>query len=95
MAELKSGYRSTEFYGNGLATIFGGIAASGFLNPDWSQVATNAVGAIPDAVMIIGSIVDGLMQLVGLAITIIAPVKYNQGRSNAKKAPDKVVVVKK
>ena len=95
MAELKSGYRSTEFYGNGLATIFGGIASSGFLNPDWSQVATNAVGAIPDAVMIIGSIVDGLMQLVGLGMTIIAPVKYNQGRAAAKKAPEKVIMVKK
>ena len=91
---LKPGYRSTEFYGHGAATVIGAIAATGFLNPDLNKIAADAVGAIPDAVVIINSIVDGIMQLAGLAISIISPVKYGTGRAQAKKMPEKVIIRK-
>ena len=91
---LKSGIKSTEFYGSGFAAIVGSLAASGFLNPDLASVADRAATSVPEAVIVINAIVNGVMQLAGLAMAIIAPVKYNTGRAMAKKAPEKVVINK-
>ena len=49
----KQGYKSTEFYGSALATILGGVAASGVLSPDMTQLAANVTESIPEVVQVI------------------------------------------
>lgn len=94
MADPKPGYKSTEFYGSGIATILGGIAASGLLNPDLTKLATTAAGSVPDAVVIINSIVNGIMQLAGLGLSVMSQVKYGSWRAGAKKAPERILIKK-
>jgi len=90
----KPGLKSTEFYGHGIATILGAVASTGFLNPDMSKALNTAAEQMPQAVIIIDSIVDGIMQLGGLLLAVISQIKYGAGRAGAKKAPERIYIKK-
>jgi len=94
MAEIKPGYKSTEFYGSAAATILGGIAGSGLLSPDMTNLANNAINQIPEAVQIIDSLFDGAIRLLGIVFGIGTQIKYGANRALAKKSPEKVVIRK-
>ena len=84
--EQKSGYKSTEFYGSAIATILGGVAASGVLSPDMALLATNVTESIPEVVQVIDSLFDGAIRLTGVICGIITQIKYSRNRAIIKKS---------
>ena len=94
MSGIKPGYKSTEFYGSAVATILGGIAASGVLSPDMTQMAHDTVNQIPEVVQIIDSLFDGAIRLCGILFGIGTQIKYGSNRAMVKKYPEKVVIKK-
>jgi hypothetical protein len=91
---LKPGYRSTEFYGSAVATILGGVAASGLFSPDMTTTINSAVESIPEAVQVIDSLFSGAIRLFGVILGVGSPIRYGAGRALAKKMPEKVVIRK-
>jgi hypothetical protein len=91
---LKPGYRSTEFYGSAVATILGGVAASGFLSPDLVDTVGSVVEQIPEVVQVIDSLFDGAIRLAGVIFGIGSQIRYGGDRAIAKKMPEKVIIRK-
>lgn len=85
----KPGYKSTEFYGSGVVTILGGLAATGLLDKDTSDAIA---AGVPPIVQAIDALIDGLIKLVGVVCAVIAQVKYNAGRAKTKAAPEKIYI---
>jgi hypothetical protein len=94
MADVKPGYRSTEFYGSAVGTILGGVAASGLLSPDMLKLVETTAASIPEIVQIIDALFDGAVRLCGVIFGIGAQVKYAAIRARVKKLPQKVVINK-
>jgi hypothetical protein len=91
---LKPGYRSTEFYGSAVATILGGVAASGILSPDMTTTINSAVESIPEVVQVIDSLFDGAIRLCGVIFGIGSQIRYGGNRAIAKKMPERVIIRK-
>ena len=92
--ENKPGYKSTEFWGSGIGTVLGAVAASGFLSPDMAQLVTSATESIPEIVQVIDSLFDGTIRLTGIVFGIISQIKYGSGRALTKRPPKQVIIKK-
>jgi hypothetical protein len=78
---LKSGIKTTEFWGKAVATVMGLLVGTGILQPETGHIVTEAAGA---ALPIVQSIIDGVVQLTGLVGSFILQFRYGKDRTALK-----------
>jgi len=88
---MKSGIKTTEFWGTGLISAVGTAAAFGLINLQQAQGLTQA---IPEAVQIVDLVIDGIIRLTGLIGAIGAQFGYAKGRATIKKPPTRYLIRK-
>ena len=86
----KPGYKSTEFYGHGFTSLVGAVAATGVLNPDLKETLDQLSVTGRDTVVIIQTLADYVVQIIGLITAFVSQSRYGKGR-----AIEKVAIVKR
>lgn len=78
---MKPGYRTTEFWGRAVVTVVGLLVGSGAIDPQaGKQVADTVDAAIP----IIQTVIDGIIQIIGLVGALIIQYKHGKERVQLK-----------
>lgn len=78
---MKSGIKTTEFWGRGIVTIIGLLVGGGVIQPEVGQKVTDFTDS---AIPIIQMIIDGVIQLTGLITAFILQWKQGQERAHLK-----------
>lgn len=75
---MKSGIRTTEFWGRGIASIVGLMVGAGILQP---EVGNKIQQTTDTLIPIIQTIIDGVIQIISMVGALY--LQYQQGRERA------------
>ena len=75
---MKSGWKTTEFYGRGIASIVGLMVGMGILQPEVGNKITQTTDTI---IPIIQTVIDGVVQIIGIVGAMY--LQYQQGKERS------------
>ena len=75
---MKSGIRTTEFWGRGIASVVGLLVGAGILQPEVGNKITQTTDAV---LPIIQTVIDGVIQIIGMVGGLY--LQYQQGKERA------------
>jgi hypothetical protein len=75
---VKPAIKTTEFWGRAVASVVGLLVGSGAIQPDVGQHVTDATNAL---VPVIQTVVDGIVQIVGMVGALM--LQWQQGKERS------------
>ena len=75
---MKSGLKTTEFWGRAVASIVGLLVGSGAIQPDVGKHITDATDTLLPLVQVV---IDGIVQIIGIAGALL--LQYQQGKERS------------
>lgn len=75
---MKSGIKTTEFWGRGIASIVGLLVGAGVLQPEVGRHIQDTTDAI---IPLLQTVIDGIIQIIGLVGGLY--LQYQQGKERA------------
>jgi hypothetical protein len=75
---MKSGLKTTEFWGRAIASIVGLLVGSGVVQPDVGKHITDTTDTLLPIVQVV---IDGIVQIIGITGALV--LQYQQGKERS------------